>query len=313
MVKRKDRMKLSIIIICWNDAECLGPCLASLLTERPPFDFEVIVTDNGSTDGSRAIVESQRTEDKRVHLLTNGANLGFGPGNNAGAEIARGKYLFFLNPDTIVHPGALAGLVKFLETHPGAGMVGPRVLNLDGSFQLSAHPLPSFSRFLVKALRIRRLGYLSESFPADEYMGWKGDKTRTVGYLAACAVALRADLFRKLGGFDAAFKHQYEDADLCCRIWKRGLPVYFYPGASITHIRGVNRGRYPLSVLEKAEHSKFTYFAKHFGRTGLLRAICILHCSLRTVGLYLTGNKERARIFGSLLAMHLRSNNFVNP
>ena len=210
-----------------------------------------------------------------------------------------------------MHPGALAALVEFLDSHPGAGMVGPRVLNTDGSFQLSAHPLPSFSRFFVKALRIRRLGYLSENFPADEYMGWKGDKTRTVGYLAACAIVLRANLFHKIRGFDARFKHQYEDADLCYRIAKRGLPSYFYPGASITHIRGVNRGRYPLSVLEKAEHSKYTYFAKNCGGTGLLRAICILHCSLRTVGLFLTGNRERSAVFGSLLAMHLRPNNFV--
>ena len=305
-------MKLSIVIICWNDAECLGPCLDSILAEKPPFDFEVIVSDNGSTDASREITE-ERAADARIRLLANGANLGFGPGNNAGAELARGEYLFFLNPDTLVHPGALAGLMQFLEMHPEAGMVGPRVLNTDGSFQLSAHPLPSFSRFLVKALRIRALGYLFKSFPADEYMGWKGEETRTVGYLAGAAVVLRADLFRKIEGFDAAFKHQYEDADLCYRIWKRGLPVYFYPGASITHIRGVNRGRYPLSVLEKAEHSKFTYFAKHFGRTGLLRAICILHCSLRAVGLYLAGNKERSAVFGSLLRGHLRTKNFVNP
>jgi GT2 family glycosyltransferase len=301
-------VKLSIVIICWNDAECLGPCLDSILAEKPPFEFEVIVSDNGSRDESHKIAEAH----PGVCFLANGKNLGFGPGNNAGAEVARGEYLLFLNPDTIVHRGALKGLVEFLDSHPGAGMVGPRVLNTDGSFQLSAHPLPSFSRFLVKALRIRALGYLSEKFPADEYMGWKGDKTRTVGYCAACAVALRANLFRALGGFDAHFKHQYEDADLCYRIAKRGLPTYFYPGATITHIRGVNRGRYPLSVLEKAEHSKFTYFEKHFGNTGLLRLICILHCSLRAAGLYLAGNRERSAIFGSLLAMHLHGNNFCS-
>ena len=264
----------------------------------------MIVSDNGSTDGSPEIV---RRDYPAARLVANKTNLGFGPGNNAGAAMARGKYLFFLNPDTIVHAGALEQLVDFLAKHPGAGMVGPRVLNTDGSFQLSAHPLPSFGRFLVKALRIRRLGYLFPDFPADEYMGWKGEETRTVGYLAACAVALRANLFHKLKGFDPRFKHQYEDADLCARVWKRGLPVYFYPGATITHIRGVNRGRYPLSVLEKAEHSKYTYFAKHFGHTGLLRLICILHCSLRTVGLFLTGNRERSRVFGSLLAWHLRA------
>src|ERR1700740_1680441 len=133
-------MKLSIIIICYNDAECLGACLESIYSHKaPPFEFEVIITDNGSSDGSLALVEANFPQ---VRLLANGANLGFGPGNNAGAARARGEYLLILNPDTIVHRGALERLVEFLDTHPGAGMVGPRVLNTDGSFQLSAHPLP---------------------------------------------------------------------------------------------------------------------------------------------------------------------------
>jgi GT2 family glycosyltransferase len=115
---------------------------------------------------------------------------------------------------------------------------------------------------------------------------------------------MRTDLYRQLHGFDARFKHQFEDTDLCARVQKKGLAVYYYPGATITHIRGANRGRYPLSVLEKAEYSKYQYFAKHFGRTGLLRLINLLHCSVRTIGLFLFGKKERARTFASLLAWH---------
>ena len=295
-------MKLSIVIICWNDAECLGPCLESIYAQKLPFDFEVIVSDNASTDGSAELVKTRFPE---AFVLENRGNLGFGPGNNAGAALATGEYLFILNPDTLVHSGSLQRLVAFLDAHPDAGMVGPRVLNTDGTFQLSAHPLPSFAVFFVKALFLRGLGYLSPHFPADEYMGWEGEKTRTVGYCAACAVMLRTDLYRELGGFDPRFKHQFEDADLCAQIWQRKLAVYFYPWATITHIRGVNRGRYPLSVLEKAEHSKYTYFAKHFGHLGLLRLISIIHCSLRAAGLYLLGRKERARTFASLLTGHL--------
>jgi hypothetical protein len=301
-------MKLSIIVIAYNDAECIGACLKSIeeTAKTLPFALEVIVSDNGSTDGTPEVVRPFiRKHFPAVRLLENKANLGFGPGNNAGAALAEGEYLFILNPDTIVAPGALENLVAFLDAHPKVGIVGPRVLNADGSFQLSAHPLPSFSRFFVKALRIRALGYLSDKFPADEYMGWQGEDTRPVGYLAACAVALRRDLFRELGGFDPSFKHQYEDADLCARIAAKGLAVCYYPGAVITHIRGVNRGRYPLSVLEKAEESKLTYFRKHFGGTGLLRLISILHYGLRASGSYLSGKKERASLFAALLFRHL--------
>ena len=301
-------MKLSIVIICWNDAECLGACLESLYAHKaPPFDFEVIVSDNGSTDGSPELVAR---DFPWVRLLANPGNLGFGPGNNAGAALAKGEYLLILNPDTIVHRGALERLVAFLDAHPEAGAVGPRVLNTDGSFQLSAHPLPSFANFLVKALFLRGLGHVIPGFPADEYMGWKGDKTRTVGFVAACALLLRTELFERLGGFDPRFKHQFEDTDLCARIWKKGLSVYYYPKAEITHIRGANRGRYPLDVLKKAEFSKYEYFRKHFGNLGLLRLINIIHCSLRAAGLSLLGRKERARTFTSLLFWHAKNEIF---
>jgi len=297
-------MKLSIVIICWNDADCLGACLESIYAQKVPFEFEVIVSDNASTDGSPDLVRSY----SRTILLENGGNLGFGPGNNAGAALAKGEYLLILNPDTVLHEGALTRLVAFLDATPDAGAVGPRVLNTDGTFQLSAHPLPSFSRFLVKALFLRFLGYLSPRFPADEYMGWKGEKTRTVGFVAACALLMRTDLFRALGGFDPAFKHQFEDSDLCTRVWQEKLAVYFYPWATITHIRGANRGRYPLEVLKKAEFSKYEYFRKHLGHLPLLRFINVLHCSLRAAGLALLGRKERARTFVDLLLWHTRTN-----
>jgi GT2 family glycosyltransferase len=294
-------MKLSIVIICWNDVECLGPCLESIYASKLPFEFEVIVSDNRSTDGSAELV---RTKFPQTRLLVNPENLGFGPGNNAGVDLATGDYLLILNPDTLIHRGALRKLIAFLDAHPEAGAVGPRVLNTDGSFQLSAHPLPSFANFLVKALFLRGLGHIIPGFPADEYMGWKGEKTRTVGFCAACALLMRTDLFRELGGFDASFKHQYEDTDLCARVKKEGYDVYYYPEAEITHIRGANRGRYPIDVLKKAEFSKYRYFAKHFGHPGLLRLISILHCSLRAAGLFLLGKKERAATFASLLAWH---------
>jgi GT2 family glycosyltransferase len=136
-----------------------------------------------------------RTKFPQARLLVNETNLGFGPGNNAGVELAKGEYLFILNPDTIVHAGALERLVAFQETHPEAGLVGPRVLNSDGTFQLSAHPLPSFASFFVKALFLRGLGYLSPRFPADEYMGWQVNETRTVA-----SDALAAALHRPLPG-----------------------------------------------------------------------------------------------------------------
>ena len=117
-------MKLSIIIICWNDARVIANCLKSIYEHPPIFEFEIIVSDNGSTDNSLEIVKAF----PRVRRMANVVTLGFGPGNNAGAAIARGEYLFILNPDTIVHPSSITRLAEFLDMAPSAGAVGPRGL-----------------------------------------------------------------------------------------------------------------------------------------------------------------------------------------
>src|SRR5689334_13755722 len=128
-------MKLSIVIINWNDGRYIVDCIQSIYAETKSVDFEVIVTDNGSTDGSLAQIRSRFPD---VRILENGTNLGFGPGNNAGFRIATGQYVLILNPDTIIRDGAIDRLVKFADQHPEAGAFGCRVLNPDGSLQHTA-------------------------------------------------------------------------------------------------------------------------------------------------------------------------------
>ena len=124
-------MKLSIVIICWNDLKVISNCLKSLFEETKSITFEVIVSDNGSSDGS---LEYIRKNFPSVRIVENGANLGFAKGNNAGIHVAQGEYVLILNPDTIILDHALEKLVAYAEKHPEAGALGCRVLNLDGSF-----------------------------------------------------------------------------------------------------------------------------------------------------------------------------------
>src|ERR1700746_3308731 len=134
-------MKLSIVIICWNDLKVLTNCLNSIFTEtkEAAFDFEVIVSDNGSTDGS---VDFIRQNFPQVRIVENGANLGFAKGNNRGIALARGEYVLILNPDTVILDRALEKLLSFADAHPASGAFGPRILNPDRSLQISARPLP---------------------------------------------------------------------------------------------------------------------------------------------------------------------------
>src|SRR5271165_3851669 len=276
-------MKLSVVIICWNDLQHIGPCLRSVYAETRSVDFEVIVTDNGSTDGSLQYV---RKHFPLVRIVANGANLGFGPGNNAGIRVAKGEYVLILNPDTIIHDRALEKLVAYADRHPEAGAFGCRTLGSDGSLQGTAHPRPTLLRYLISALYLRWLGRLSDRFLCDENVGWSGRTEREIGYHAGCCLLVRSKLLNALGGFDERFFHQFEDADLCHRVWQTGSSVLYFPHAEITHIGGQNRGRYPIEVVLETERSKHKYFYKHYGMKGALgiRRVSLLHLFLRYVG-----------------------------
>ena len=136
-------MKLSIVIVCWNDLKVIRDCLRSIYAATRSVEFEVIVSDNGSTDGS---VEFIHENYPSVRVLQNRANLGFSKGNNVGIGVSQGEYILILNPDTVLHEGALDTWIQFADAHPEAGGFGCRVLNPDGSYQGSARPFPTNGR-----------------------------------------------------------------------------------------------------------------------------------------------------------------------
>ncbi|MEY2486521.1 MAG: hypothetical protein QOH39_2169 [Verrucomicrobiota bacterium] len=276
-------MKLSVVIICWNDLNYVLDCLRSIYAETNSISLEVIVADNGSVDGSVANI---RVQFPQVRIIENRVNLGFGKGNNAGIRSAQGEYVLILNPDTIIRDRALEKLVSYADRHPEAGAFGCRVLNSDGSLQLTAHPMPTVWRLLMGALFLRGVGRISSVFISDAYIGWDGRTERAVGFNAACCLLVRGELIKQLGGFDPRFFHQFEDADLCRRIWDSGKPVLFCPEAEITHIGGQNRGGYPIEVVLETERSKYRYFHKHHGIKGLIR---LRQISLIAVGLRYAG------------------------
>ena len=182
-------MKLSIVIICWNDLKVIGDCLRSIYQHTKAFPFEVIVSDNGSTDTSLEVIRSNWPQ---AIIVENKANLGFARGNNAGLAVATGDYVLILNPDTIIHDRALEKLVAFAERQPRAGAFGCRVLNPDGSYQNPARPLPSLWGYLVAALYMRWLGRFSSAFiPTSIMAGPAGRSARSASSpdVASCSAA----------------------------------------------------------------------------------------------------------------------------
>src|SRR5208283_5748939 len=258
-------MKLSIVIICWNDWKVIENCLRSIMECTHQIQYEVIVSDNGSTDGS---VEKIRAQFPAVRVVENRANLGFAKGNNAGIHEAGGEYVLILNPDTIVHDGSLDRWIEFADLHPEVGAFGCRVNNPDGTYQRSARPFPTISRYLVSAFGLRFLGHLNHPVLSDEYEGWQGDTEREVDWQSGCCVMLRGDLLRKLGGFDERFFYQFEEVDLCRRVWGAGFRIRFTPKVSITHLGGQSVGRFPVRFAIEVCRNGYRYFYKHYGARG---------------------------------------------
>jgi GT2 family glycosyltransferase len=278
-------MKLSVIILSWNDLKVIPDCLQSIYSTTHKTDFEVIVSDNGSTDGS---IEFIRKNYPQVRLIENGRNLRFAKANNVGIRASRGEYVLILNPDTIIHDRTLDEAVRMADQKPEVGAFGCRVLNVDGSYQESAWPFRSIRGEWITALYLRPLAYLSNWFVSDVYTGWRGERQRTVDWVSGCFILIRADLLTRLGGFDERFFYYYEDMDLCRRVRQAGYEVLYICEVTITHLGGHStKKRFPpLAFALDREVTRYHYFHKYYGDRGARRArrISLVSLSLRRIG-----------------------------
>lgn len=265
--------KLSIVVLCWNSRKVIPACLESLSRQETTFALEVIVVDNASEDGTASYVQQNFPQFK---LLQTGSNLGFSRGNNRGIEQAAGDYVLILNPDTELHPNMLEQWITYAETHPEAGAFGCRVLTSNGSLQFAARPFPNPLRYWIAALGLGSFVTRVLGMGVDTYAHWNPDVDRTIDWTAACALLVRANVLKKIGGFDERFFYHFEDVDLCRRIWNTGAMILYAPTPTLKHIGGNAPGRLPIALEIEKCRNRFRYFLKHYGRWGLWSCRCTL-------------------------------------
>lgn len=222
-----------IIIVNWNTAEILRECLRSIQKNTVGIAYRVCVVDNGSTDGSAEMIA---TEFPSVRLIRNETNLGFAAANNQGIRIAEGRYVLLLNSDTQVTEGALDTMVAFADQDSNLGILGPRLVGIDGSVELSAAQFPS----LFKSLIVH--------FPLLRYLLSKEGHsflTRTdqctvpcdVGFVNGAGMLVRREAIAQVGVLDEDYFMYGEDLDWCYRMRKHGWRVVYAPQAEIVHLR----------------------------------------------------------------------------
>jgi GT2 family glycosyltransferase len=253
---------MSIVIVCWNNKAYLEPCLESLYEAGLGSSFDLVVVDNGSTDGTQAMLRERYPE---VQLIENGQNVGLSRASNQGIEATQGRYVLLLNDDTLVNAPSLDAMVELLETHPEAGAAGGRLLNDDGSFQAG---YANFSSLREEFLIATHLGELLwQGYPSHE----DDDQTKPVGWLSSACLLLRREALNKVGLLDEEFFIYGDEADLQYRLQQAGWQVYYLPDAYTIHFggRSMNRWRRRKMVYR----GKMLFYRKNYGplRTGLLR------------------------------------------
>jgi len=252
---------LSIVIVSWNVCELLRRCLRSILDAG--YSMETIVVDNGSTDGS---VEMVRAEFPAVRLIANAKNPGFAAANNQGISVARGRHVLILNPDTEVVGDALAKMVTFADEHPDVGVVGPQLLNPDGSVQSSRRRFPTLATAFFESTWFqpyapRRL--LERYYVLDQPDGVAQD----VDWVKGAALMARREAIERVGPMDEGFFMYSEELEWCRRFRQADWRVVYVPTAQVIHYEGKSSEQVLPARHIHFQTSKVRYFRQYHGRT----------------------------------------------
>lgn len=251
---------LSITIASWNTAHDLFLCLESLEKVRNEVNFEVIVVDNNSQDESPDMVEQQFPW---VTLYRRDRNYGFTGAHNFALLHKNGRHTLLLNSDTIVHANALKILVDHLETHLEVGFVGPKLLNPDGSLQLSCRRFPNPVAALFRG------SLFGKPFPNNKWLrdylmtDWDHNATREVDWVSGAAFVISEACYAKIGAMDDKFYMFCEDVDWCWRAWDAGFKVVYVPQAEITHAIGRSTDKTPNRMIGRFHRSMLYFYTKN--------------------------------------------------
>lgn len=263
---------ISVIIVSWNVREQLEQCLASVFAQQG-VTFEVFVVDNASADGSAEVV---RERFSNATVIANVQNVGFARANNQALTRAGGRHFLLLNPDTVVHPGALQKTVAYFDSHQDVGILGPKVLHVDGSVQRSVLRYPTFLSQLLVLLKVQAFTQKPRALHRYYALDFDYNREADVDQVMGAYFVFRRELYEQIGGLDGGFFLWFEEVDYCLRAAKAGWRIRYVPAITMTHEAGKSFAQL-FSIEQQVifNRSLLRYFRKHhslFAYTGLLLA-----------------------------------------
>ncbi len=244
---------VSIIFVNYNGLQYTKQCLESFVKHHQQEMFDIIVVDNHSTDGSQNILPKLFPF---IQFLPLPQNYGFGAANNAGARIAKGDILFFVNNDTIFKEPVVDLLVQYLLDDETVGIVGPQLLNEDGSFQLS------FGKFPTIKNEHQTKSYQGNSL-SEEFIELSSNSIKKKDWLTGAALMMKKAIFEMIKGFDEKYFMYFEDIDLCKSIHAIGYHCVYVPTIHLIHLGGKSYQRTDSRITIEYRRSQLRYYDKH--------------------------------------------------
>ncbi|MBI1742249.1 exopolysaccharide biosynthesis polyprenyl glycosylphosphotransferase [Candidatus Acetothermia bacterium] len=271
----------SIIVVNYNSGRWLQDCLRSVQQKSKGTSFEVLVVDNGSTDGSLSLLNRNFPNAK---VIKNEKNEGLAKALNQGIRASRGRYVLWLNPDVIFLSEALEDWLKFMDEHAEIGISGPKVYDDETrqSVQLSCRSFPSYLNYLFS-----RYSPLTQIFPDNRFSrnfllsDFDHNQTRSVDWVSGCCMLLRREMLEQIGLLDEGYPLFFEDVDICYRAHQAGWQVVYHPVLEVAHYVGSVRAQAPLRTTFERHQSLWRFYRKFHARSYVTSALVGLGIYLR--------------------------------
>ena len=286
---------VTVVMVSYNTRELTVQAMSKLI-ENCSLPLEIIVVDNASTDDT---VETLRSKFPKVQVIQNQQNVGFGMANNQGFALAAGDNVLLLNTDAFIKPECIEKLVATLQSDNTIGVVGPKILNVDGTVQPSVHPFPGPLRAVLEYWWLERI--FRPGTPFGSYRKWSYSQQADVPWLIGACMLVRKSVINETDGFSKEFFMYAEETDWQKRISDNGWRIVFTPEAECIHLGGASGGIMDLKVRSEFFRSQDIYLQRHSGTLGLVffRMILVGSLLLRILGWSCKSVLKRATAFES--------------
>ena len=257
-------LDLSIIIVSWNTRDLLRGCLASVHGSEGDFEFETVVVDNCSGDGSCAMV---RDEFPQVHLIESEINGGYAYANNLGLRRCQARYYLLLNADTVLPPDALGDMIEFLDTHPEVGMAGPKLVRADGNLDLACRrSFPTVENSFYKLFGLSKLFPKNRRFGRYNLTYLDPDEISEVDSVVGAFMMVRAEVVEQVGGLDEEYFMYAEDLDWALRAKQSGWKVYYNPEVTVLHYKRRSSEQNRDKAQYEFWRAMYLFYRKHYAK-----------------------------------------------